>query len=114
MLVAVYGTLKKGFSNHVLLKDANFKGELILGGFDMYSCGGFPTICKGHGKILCEIWKVTKHEISKLDSLEGHPSWYERIQVPTIFGWVWIYTMTHKQCSGLPLVEKQVGIFIWK
>ena len=98
MLVAVYGSLKKGFGNHSLLKHSKFIGEDIVKGFEMRSMGAFPFIRKGFGNVHIEIYEVDDLTMFNLDRLEGYPYFYNRIQVKTknLKKKVWIYVINEK------------------
>lgn len=94
MLVAVYGSLRKGLGNHrVISQDSTH--ELLsterIGGWEMYSYGGFPYISQGEGEITIEVYKVDDKTLVPLDRLEGYPSFYNRMQVETSQGLAWIY-----------------------
>jgi len=95
MLVAVYGTLKKGRGNSSLLSASAFMGMQMLEGFVMYSAGGFPVIYRQEGNfIFIEVYEVDEATLTgSLDRLEGHPTWYRRELVDTVFGDAWIYIM---------------------
>ena len=99
MFVAVYGSLKKGFGNHILLKHSKFIGEDIVKGFEMRSMGSFPFIRKGFGNVHVEIYKVDDATMLHLDRLEGYPYFYTRIQVRTekLKKKVWIYVIKSLQ-----------------
>jgi gamma-glutamylaminecyclotransferase len=84
-LVAVYGTLKKGYSNyHHYLSSSKFVGKgttkfkypLVVSGLPYLidECG------KGH-KVEVDVFKVSDSVLKELDRLEGHPTWYRRRQV---------------------------------
>ena len=78
-LVFVYGTLKKGKSNHDLLRGAKFLNTAELMGAKMYSLGHYPAIKVGDGRIHGEVYEVPTQEImDRLDRLEGHPVFYRR------------------------------------
>eukprot|EP00040_Diaphanoeca_grandis_P011231 m.57523 g.57523 ORF g.57523 m.57523 type:complete len:215 (+) comp22396_c0_seq2:226-870(+) len=92
--VWVYGTLKKGFHNHISvgLNAANFICEavttqqyplLILSKYNI------PFLLDAPGKgfqIKGEIYQVDTAMLLTLDNLEGHPHWYNRrsIKVETL------------------------------
>ncbi|MBB5349447.1 gamma-glutamylcyclotransferase [Desulfoprunum benzoelyticum] len=83
-LVFVYGTLKKGFSNHRLLTGAEFVGAAqTLEKFAMYYSTGTPIVLKEEAvsPIFGELYRVDEKILAALDSLEGHPDWYRREQV---------------------------------
>jgi gamma-glutamylaminecyclotransferase len=85
-LIAVYGTLKKGYSNyHRHLGNAKYIG----GGKtkDKYPLliEGLPYMVnkKGTGhNVEVDVFKVSNTALKSIDRLEGHPDWYKRIQIP--------------------------------
>lgn len=79
--VMVYGSLKKGFGNHGLLRDATYVGEVAIDGFDMFSLGPFPAIQEGEGHVEGELYEVDTRTLASLDRLEGHPVMYERTDI---------------------------------
>jgi gamma-glutamylcyclotransferase (GGCT)/AIG2-like uncharacterized protein YtfP len=94
--VAVYGTLREGFSNHRLLETSTLLGADVLNGFEMYTAGGFPVIypTNNDDSIVIEVYECSDETLNgPLDSLEGHPSWYRRQLVDTQFGKAWVYVM---------------------
>jgi gamma-glutamylcyclotransferase (GGCT)/AIG2-like uncharacterized protein YtfP len=100
-LVAVYGTLRKGFSNHSTMKQA--KGRFIDGywtppGYCMYDYGGFPAVAlDGMESIFLEIYEV--EDMGILDFLEGYPDLYQRSTISSPYGVCWIYHMSRDQIS---------------
>lgn len=97
-LVAVYGSLKKGYGNHRLLENAEYLGTTDTApDWTMYSLGGFPAIVPdGDTQICIEVYNVTQREFQSLDMLEGYPSFYNRRVIDTRFGKAWIYFMENK------------------
>lgn len=93
MLVAVYGSLKQGYRNHALLGGSEFKGvDGTSAEFSMYSMGGFPCITEGGDtSIHVEVYEVEDEVFSRLDRLEGYPSFYNRKEIDTMYGKAWIY-----------------------
>lgn len=78
--VFVYGTLKQGHGNHVLLEDSRFLGPAITDKkFIMYRAG-IPFVSKSHNttNISGELYMVDDITLKMLDMLEGHPAWYKR------------------------------------
>jgi gamma-glutamylcyclotransferase (GGCT)/AIG2-like uncharacterized protein YtfP len=97
MKVAVYGTLRKGFSNNRLLNDSDYLGTDILTGFEMYSLGAFPAIKSGNGEIEVEVYEINPHTLNALDMLEGYLdkyspfNMYNRESVQTKYGEAYVY-----------------------
>ena len=83
MRVAVYGSLRKGFGNHGLLEDSIYVGEGITEArYTMLHLGGFPGVVKkGNTSITVELYDVDDETLRRLDRLEGHPNFYERLPV---------------------------------
>lgn len=109
MNVFVYGTLKKGFYNHYLLGGAPLvdSGQYLLP-FSMKSVGAFPALDpEDHiSRIYGEIYDVEEHVLTKLDYLEGHPDWYERIKFNfnDKEAWVYVRSPSWRTAEKLPLV----------
>lgn len=83
-LVAVYGTLKKGFHNHHYLIGSKLLGSGVTK-HDHYVMlsAGIPYVCKcvdeeKMGRISVEVYEVDDNTLKNLDRLEGHPEWYKR------------------------------------
>jgi gamma-glutamylaminecyclotransferase len=75
-LVFVYGTLKRGLSNHGWLKGQEFAGEARTEArYRMYDLGGYPGMVvaeAGKGeRIEGEVWEVDEAALRGLDVLEG-------------------------------------------
>lgn len=82
-LVFVYGTLKKGFSNHRLLAGSEYLGAAqTVEKYAMYSTGT-PIVLKEEpvSPIHGELYRVNEATLVALDSLEGHPDWYRREEI---------------------------------
>lgn len=94
--VAVYGSLRQGFGNHVLLEDEEnvfFCGEDDTAPeYTMRSLGGFPGIYEGGDtSIKIEVYTVSNKVFQRLDMLEGYPRFYDRKMIDTKYGQAWIY-----------------------
>ena len=89
-LVAVYGTLKKGYSNyHRHLSSAKFVGSGVTKNKYPLLIQGLPYMVdqKGEGhNVEVDIFKVSDATLGSLDMLEGHPRWYVRKETPIITG----------------------------
>ena len=80
--VFVYGTLKKGHYNNVLLDEAEFVGSAMTVGKDytMYNLGAFPGVKEGGcDSITGEVYIVDDEQLARLHQLEGHPTFYKAI-----------------------------------
>jgi len=89
ILVAVYGTLKRGYGNHMLLADSVFIG-------DGYTEDKYPLVVRGSGlpflvdmkgtgkRVKVEVYLVDEPTLNRLDMLEGHPEWYKREKKPVL------------------------------
>jgi len=98
--IAVYGTLKYGFSNyHRFLGNSKFIDSAE-------TCDRYPLIVDGLPYLVEEkglgyhvdvdVFAVSDSQLASIDALEGHPRWYQRkeIYVKTLGGKklkVWIY-----------------------
>lgn len=85
-LIAVYGTLKKGFSNYYsYLTDAIHLGRGTTQDKYPLLIEGLPYMVdkKGTGhNVVVDVFKVSDVELKHIDRLEGHPNWYVRKQIP--------------------------------
>lgn len=87
-LVAVYGTLRKGFGNHGLLQSARLldAGNTV----DQYAmvCEGIPyvgsEVREDGNNIAVEVYAVDDETFARLDDLERHPEWYTRQEIPIV------------------------------
>ncbi len=84
--VFVYGTLKRGGSNHVFLARQRYLGEARTApGFTLYSLGDYPGMVRAPGDttgVTGELWVVDDSCLAELDRLEGlDEGLYERIDV---------------------------------
>lgn len=87
-MLFVYGTLKRGEGNHYHLEKAVFIGEDSIQGV-LFDLGPFPAAVdllsvpphirsRATGRINGEVYEVTNEIITRLDRLEGHPTFYRR------------------------------------
>jgi len=109
-IVAVYGTLRKGFGNHRLLEHCNkIKTGITDEKFTMYSFGGFPAISPTNVKdtnITVELYEVVDERTSRnLDSLEGYPEWYDKTEVTVDNTKAMIYFMPKDKIGNKKIVE---------
>ena len=88
-LLFVYGTLKRGCSNHHFLAGQEFVGEArTVPGFRLYELGGHPgMVAKPDDRdgVAGEIWAVDAAALLRLDGLEGLKAGiYRREVVPLL------------------------------
>ena len=118
--IFVYGTLKKGFSNHFFLSGARYLGpartvDRYALYVDMYP-GVYPR--DQISPIVGQLFEVDSATLSRLDDLEDHPRLYQRelIEVETDEGrrTAWIYFYPEKSgrliASGEFNPKKELGI----
>jgi gamma-glutamylcyclotransferase (GGCT)/AIG2-like uncharacterized protein YtfP len=79
--VAVYGTLKKGYNNHKIIKHSDFVGCGETAEKFPLLVDGLPYLYeepkKGH-QVKVEVYDVDDATLEDLDRLEGHPTFYQR------------------------------------
>ena len=85
-VVAVYGTLKKGFhNNHSYLRNSKFLGKGYTKDKYPLVVSGLPYLIDKKDKgtnVRVDVFKVDDKTFKDLDMLEGHPRWYRRRQIP--------------------------------
>jgi len=96
--VAVYGTLKRGYSNHHLLIRARFMGTDHLRRIVLYDLGPYPgAVEQPSGGVLVEVYEVDDRGLARLDELEGYNArfpesgLYTRKVMETRQGPAWVY-----------------------
>ena len=76
-LVFVYGTLKRGGSNHACLIGQKFIGPAqTIAGYRLISLGDYPGIISDQTRttgVTGEVWSVDDRCLQQLDELEGLP-----------------------------------------
>lgn len=74
-LVFVYGTLKRGGSNHHFMAGQAFVGAAsTASGFTLFDLGGYPGLVPAPGRaegVSGEVWLVDDACLARLDQLEG-------------------------------------------
>lgn len=90
-LVFVYGTLKRGGSNHGWIAQQQFVAEARTAPlFRLYDLGGYPGMVRVEDglSIQGEVWSVDEVGLIKLDVLEDTEGGeYERVVVPLEGEW---------------------------
>lgn len=134
-LVFVYGSLKQGFHNHPLLYHgaAIYQGEAItVSPYLMLSGAVYPfllnpaafirkTSVEGAiGRVKGELYIVRERLLDRLDTLEGHPDFYQREQAMIVtdrgiatLAWVY-FLQTDPVDIAAPIVKPDAaGIVEW-
>lgn len=88
-LLFVYGTLKRGCSNHYYLAGQTFiGGARTPPGYRLYDFGGYPGIVAktdDRDGVMGEIWSVDAAALQQLDHFEGiHEGLYRRELLPLL------------------------------
>ena len=106
--VFVYGTLKRGHSNHHWLAGATFLGRRLLSGGRLNDLGPYPMAVLSsdpQAVIHGELFVVTEEGLARLDQLEGYPSLYERSLRSLSTGErAWVYHGLPEQVGDAPAV----------
>ena len=84
--IFVYGTLKRGGSNHALLASQRFLGTARTAqGYTLYSLGDYPGMVRAPtdtAGVTGELWAVDDACLQQLDELEGvAEGLYERVPI---------------------------------
>lgn len=87
LLIFVYGTLKRGGSNHHFMAGQRFVAEARTApGFVLYTLDGYPGMvadAADRSGVTGEIWAVNPPGLAALDELEGiAEGLYHRVLVP--------------------------------
>jgi gamma-glutamylaminecyclotransferase len=114
-LVAVYGTLKMGYSNywHYLSSSRYVDSGRTLNKYPLI-IKGLPylldDVSKGHN-VEVDIFAVSESTLEKLDRLEGHPNWYRRKKIPIRVGHrilsCWIYFNMSEKATPDTVMHKR-------
>lgn len=98
ILIAVYGSLLSGMSNHRLLETSKLLGTFqTKPEFSLYSLGGFPGLkTNGNTSVRMEVYEVTEEIAKRVDSLEGYTTggnntFYDKIPIETPYGKASVY-----------------------
>ena len=97
-LVAVYGTLKRGRSNHGLISGARFLGKDRLKSIRLYDLGPWPgAVARPSSGIEVEVYEVNRQQLERLDEIEDHrpgapeTGLFNRRRFETRHGKAWVY-----------------------
>lgn len=112
ILVFVYGSLKRGFSNHSHLSGSVYLGDFSTAAvYTMYDYGDYPAVVQhGTTSIVGEVYQISHEVLTALDELEDYPLFYDRIRIATDFGLAWVYVV-RKVVPGAIVVDGGVWTF---
>lgn len=108
--IFVYGTLKSGEGNNHVLRNVNAKllGNAFIKG-TMYDLGSFPGVrLEGDGQVFGELWQVEGDGIRPLDRLEGHPTFYTRVECNTSEGPAEVYVINEQYLNNRRVIHNGV------
>ena len=101
----VYGTLKRGGSNHHWLEGAPWQGRARLPGHQLHSLGAYPMAVPGRGVVHGELYAVDGATLERLDRLEDVPNEYRRLVCRLADGrHGWVYLGSAGQVRRAPRV----------
>lgn len=111
-LVCVYGTLKRGKSNHWLMERVGtYVCDVVIEDMTMLTSDayGFPAAIEEAGSIIHgELYElVDKRALQQLDCLEGYDkndeenSLFVRKTISTMFGDAWIYILSQNNIDQI-------------
>jgi len=116
-LVFVYGTLKRGFSNHHLLTSSKYIGDGKTLNGSIIDLGAYPGFV--HSKestgVHGELYEVTDEVFDDLDTLEGFPILYDRDMMDIRMDedgrmeYAWVYTY-NGNTQGVSRVEDNMWL----
>lgn len=91
-LIFVYGTLRKGESNHHFLESSEYLGIFETEpNYQLFNIGSYPGVIAGNCKVLGEIYRIDNSLLNQLDLYENVPTEYMRESIQTPYGTAWIY-----------------------
>ena len=122
--VFVYGTLKSGYSNNVLLKGSTFKSTGITLRLFTVLSSGFPVAFvteRPKHRLSGEVYQVDDKILAQLDRLESNGSMYKRrrvvINTPTGTEVCWMYIGVYRHWAysfkHMPEISVVNGIYRW-
>lgn len=117
-LLFVYGTLKRGCSNHGQMAGQTFINTARTSpGYRLYDLGGYPGIATkpdDRAGVVGEVWSVDAVALQRLDHFEGvHEGLYRREPIPLlppfshqeIHAYVSVLPVTHRPDMGAEWIE---------
>lgn len=90
-VVFVYGSLKSGFHNEHVIREAKgtfFRCARTIDRFQLLSFGFYPGLVPGEKSITGELWIVPEKKLGIIDRLENVPFNYVPVRIPMSCGLV--------------------------
>ncbi|ACS84634.1 MULTISPECIES: gamma-glutamylcyclotransferase family protein [Musicola] len=91
MRIIVYGSLRRKQGNSHWMTNAQWLGDHLLEGYELYDLGHYPAAVVGEGAIFCEVYRVSSAILAELDALKRDGGEYKRELIATPYGSAWIY-----------------------
>lgn len=104
MRIIVYGSLRQKQGNSHWMTNAQFLGDYVLEGYELYDLGYYPAVIAGEGTIYCEVYRIDAAILSELDELKDNGGDYKRALVPTPYGSAWMY-LYQQSVAGLKKID---------
>jgi gamma-glutamylcyclotransferase (GGCT)/AIG2-like uncharacterized protein YtfP len=97
MLIAVYGTLRKGEYNHEYIQGYEPLSTERVEGFEMYNLSGmYPYIARGADSITVEVYDLPEGVVARVESMERGAG-YDMCTVQTTKGNAQIFYMPEEE-----------------
>jgi gamma-glutamylcyclotransferase (GGCT)/AIG2-like uncharacterized protein YtfP len=115
--ISVYGSLLEGLGNHRLLHSAKKIAEDIIEvPYKMIGYGySFPALIPSEEvhKVFFETYEVDDETYSRVEMLEGFPSFYNRTNIETSVGSSEFYFIDDKNEEGNTVI-KTADVYNWR
>lgn len=96
MLIAVYGTLRRGDNNDGYLRGYETLSTERIEGFEMFNLGGdYPYIARGADNITVELYDITPETLAPIERMERGAG-YDMVKCKTTLGMADIFCVTEK------------------
>lgn len=105
--IFVYGTLMAGYGNNRIIQEGSLITRATLKGLGMWDYGFFPVVSsKANSEVVGEVWEIDDDQLQHCDWLEGHPTFYHRVEWPCedIETTVQVYIQDRNQVENLPFI----------
>jgi gamma-glutamylcyclotransferase (GGCT)/AIG2-like uncharacterized protein YtfP len=104
MVIFVYGTLRRGQSNHAELGNARFLREVATAPrYELVDLGEYPALLEsGSTAVLGELYEVDEDLLARLDVFEGVPALYQRRAIALQDGQAEGYVMRRRNAARAP------------